>query len=299
MSSSHSRRNGAAAGSGGGGGSQDSFSIHELPGLPLTRTDGHGRDPDDMEGSFEFGEEVAQGHSSRGDMHQYTDFDDNQIDFDTSDYFETLEDDYFDALEQSHKKMSSVRFAEKDDLIDDIHRSKNLGHHALEDAALDIFDENVGSGDPYEEGAERYPYVYNDDEESMGEGGMGDEDSMDQDESDEKTIMRGLLFGVGGAAVFAGMGYVAKRVMNTLAASEDVDAGGGEGGGGMYSRGGETTSAADVAQETAHAGDLAAEVSQAALDASFNASLSSSSSSLNTGFAAAGGAQNASGSAAQ
>ncbi|KAL3909242.1 MAG: hypothetical protein SGILL_008163 [Bacillariaceae sp.] len=280
---------------------RQSFSIHELP---LTRMDEH--DGDDNEGSFEFGEESAyvsfdkqdEAYSSQANMQAYTDLDEDRINFDTSEYFETLEDDYFDALEENTKKTSSIRFAEKDDLIDDTHRSRNLGLHAPDSAALDIFEENVGTGDPLEEKKKPYPYVYDDDEDaSMDEDMMGDEDSLDESDAEEKKIMRGIMYSVGGAAVLAGAGFLAKQVMSKLSKSEDTDTGGGE----MFN-GADQATAIDAAQETAHAAELAAEASQAAsqaaLEASLNASFNTSSSSGFAATGAAGGAQNSSAAAA-
>ncbi|KAL3913008.1 MAG: hypothetical protein SGARI_000870, partial [Bacillariaceae sp.] len=252
---------------------------------------------DDLEGSFEFGEDTMPDHhddeEANGRM-AYTDMDENRINFDTSEYFETLEDDYMDALQENARKMPSVQFAEKDDLIDvSHHRSRNLNGD-IDAAALDIFEENVSRGEPLGEEGFRKRYqrpIYNDDDESIDEDMMQDEESDDEDDSEDKKIMKGIMYSMGGAAVFAGLGFLAKTVMGRIAKSEDMDTGGQE----MYNGADQTTTVADAAAESAHAAELATEASQAmTLEASLEASFSASSSSLNTGFAAAGaGAQNA------
>jgi hypothetical protein len=249
---------------------------------------------EDLEGSFEFGgdqsdagsykEYCADPHStSQGRSDAYTsesNLDGSRINFESSDFFETLELEYVDALAlaESTKKHSSIRFADENDLIDDVVRSSNLGFQAPDEIVLDIFDENKRNISP-SEGASlpRYSLYDDEDDGSIYDDLLRDEDSMGkEEESEEKKVLRGIFYSIGGAALFAGIGFVVQRVMSAFQNSEDIYAGEAE----MYVGVKQTGTIADTTFQTAHTAELGAEatlVADAALDASqayFNASSS-------------------------
>lgn len=297
---------GSSPGGGSSHGKKRLSSRHCVPILPLTSTDELRNHDEEHNSSFEFGGDHSDpdiyvgiyadpSSVSDGKSDEYaamSNLDDIPINFENSELFETLELDYVDALQENTKKHSSIRFADEIDLIDDVVRSSNLGSRALDETVLDIFEENKGNTSPTGEGTSlpRYPLYDDNDDESMYDDIIGDEDSMEEEEeSEEKKILRGIFYSAGGAAVFAGIGFVAQRLMNAFQNSDDVDVGGAD----VYHGEDHTGAAADAA----HNAELAAEATQiadAAMEASLQASFNTSSSTLTTS-----GAVGAQGSAAQ
>lgn len=266
---------------------------------------------EDNEHSFEFGEDhdgddgdsyadaltnhsanIRQGgNSSDGAM---SSFDSNRINFDNSDFFEALEMDYVDALEENIKKPSAIRFVEKNDLIDDVViRSKNLFYQAPDATFLDIFDENKRDMSPTgdESPTSRYPLYDDDDDESITDDFMFDEDSMEED-SEERKVLKGIFYSAGGAAFFAGLGFVAQRLIGAFQKSDDLDPVGGD----VYNGPEHAATSADAATDAAHGAEVAADAAQAAktaMEASLHASFDTSSTSHATSVAAATGTQGA------
>jgi hypothetical protein len=123
----------------------------------------------------------------------------------------------------------------------------------------------------------RYSLYDDEDDGSIYDDLLRDEDSMGkEEESEEKKVLRGIFYSIGGAALFAGIGFVVQRVMSAFQNSEDIYAGEAE----MYVGVKQTGTIADTTFQTAHTAELGAEatlVADAALDASqayFNASSS-------------------------
>jgi hypothetical protein len=289
--------------------SRRSLSKHNLPTLPLTRMDEQRDYDEDNEQSFEFGGDYGDGefHATDAFMdsaslsHEQLDtysamsnFDDNRIDFENSEFFEALELDYVDALQENSKRLPSIRFAEENDLLDDVVRSKNLGYQAPDEFFLDIFDENKRNTSPTGDGSSvpRYPLYDDDDDESIYDDVMGDENSMEEEESEERKILKGIFFSAGGMAIFAGIGFVAQRLMSGFQKSDDVDVGGAE----MYNGAEQSATVADAAVHSAHTAESASDAVQivdAAIEASFHATFEASSSTLGGSGLAAAGSQGA------
>jgi hypothetical protein len=182
-------------------------------------------------------------------------------------------------LQENAKRRSSVRFTEGDGLVDDLHRSANLGSKAAENAFLDIFEETKRNGSVHEDGGTipLHRYNYDDDNESIDEGFIADDDSTVEQEKEDRKIMNGLLFSVGGAAVLFGLGFLARRLTGRNA--EDPDAGGVQ----MYH-------GAEQAAPVAHASEgIHPDGSLDSSSHSMNASSSSSSILGNPGAATASG----------
>lgn len=230
------------------------------------------------------------GNSMDGAM---SSFDSNRINFDNSDFFEALEMDYVDALEENIKKPSTIRFVEKNDLIDDVViRSKNLSYQAPDETFLDIFDENNRDVSPTGDGSytSRYPLCDDDDDESITDDFTYDEDSMEED-SEERKVLKRIFYSAGGAAFFAGLGFVSQRLMGFFQKSDDLDPVGGN-----YNGPEHAVTSADAAADAAHGAEVAADAAQAAktaMEASLHVSFDTSSTSLATSGAAATGTQGA------
>jgi hypothetical protein len=129
---------------------------------------------------------------------------------------------------------------------------------------LDIFDEGRDN---------IFDYNDDDDDESIYETILGDDDSMDDSDDDEaKKIRRGILYGAGGAAVMAGFGYVAKKVVYGFQNTDDVDGGGGTD---MFSPNGtdQTVTMSETGADVAHAAELAADLSTASMNTSSSEAL--------------------------
>jgi hypothetical protein len=281
------------------------------PPLPLTHMKEdreYSENNEDGDTSFEFGEDhsdadmykdtygdpSSMSHGRSDAFTSVSNFDDSRIIFESSEFFETLELEYVDALAEHSKRHSSIRFAEENDLIDDVVRSSNLGFQAPDEIVLDIFDENKGNIFITEGGSlPRYSLYDDNDDHSIYDDLIRDDDSIEtEEESEEKKVLRGLFFSVGGAALFAGIGFVVKRLLSSSRSSEDIYAGEAE----MYAGVKQTGIIADAAHKTAHTAELAAEaklVANAALDASSQAAFNTSSSTLTASGAGAVGAQGA------
>ena len=269
-----------------------SLSKQRISALPLTMEESsNGEDHivdddggEDETGSFEFDKlQQTDGSHHHGDayaaMAEFENMGSTQ--FDTSEYFEALEDEYYEALEKNTRKPPSITFVEENDLIvDNVRHTSNM----------DIFDEGIdypfgGQGGPL------FAYNDDDDDESISEDMMGDEDSMDDSDDEEvKKIRRGILFGAGGAAAMAGLGYVAKRIMYGIQNSDDVD--GGYGGTEMFNPNGtdHTVTMTETGADVAHAAELAADVSTASMNSSASEGLVATTA-VNAQGAAGGAAQ--------
>jgi hypothetical protein len=213
--------------------------------------DDGGDDDDDETGSFQL-DKSHMGGIHYGDacaaMAEYENTRGEQ--FDTSEYFDALENDYYEALEKKTRKPPSITFAEENDLIFDDDRHRRTSN-------LDIFDEGKDN-----------IFDYNDDNESIYETMLGDKDSMDDSDDDEaKKIRRGILYGAGGAAVMAGFGYVAKKVVYGFQNTDDVDGGVGTD---MFGPNGtdQTVTMSETGADVAHAAELAADLSTASMNTS-------------------------------
>jgi hypothetical protein len=277
---------------------------HNPPSLQSTHMGGNRTCHDDCDRSYEFGEDHSDAdlykdtnsnpssarHGRLDACTSVSNLDDSRIHFESSEFFETLEFDYVDALAESTKRYSSIRFAEENELIDDVVRSSNLGFQSPDEIFLDIFDEskvNISMT----EGASLPRYsLYDDDDDSKYDDLLLDEESMDREELEEKKVLRGIFYSVGGASLFAGIGFVVQRFLSTFQNSDDI------GEAEMYLGVQHTGTTTDTATESAHTAELAAEarlVADAALDVSSQACFDASSSTLTASGAGALGAQGA------
>jgi hypothetical protein len=274
----------------------------------------------------------------RGDPHNDggggSDFGAAMSTIDTSDFFDALEDQYLEALEGEHartktmRRRSSIRFADEAgvtdgdsghptgdgpagagalaavavtpsdrlDLYDEIRDSAHL--HASKDglnASLELDYRNDSDDD--DDDASIYGEMFGDEDDSAKE-----EDEM---KAQERTVIRGFLYSIGGMALLGGIGWVAQKIMAALGRGNDDDGGVAANPDVMTAdRGADVGHAGELTADTAKVIDLAAEGaiyskgtvdgSQGAMAASFNngtsaqgSALSGSAGNANAGAAAA------------
>lgn len=274
--------------------------------------------------------------SSLSDLHG------TQRSLDTSGFFDALEEQYMEALDNStnhSKRTPSIRFADEGELIYDVDASgyTTTDIMSITERGLDVYDEIkdrqrlmmmqqedqssaallerepsiglfdgamvVGAGAGVGLGAS-IDTMDDDDASSIYEelASDGDSDEEDSQEEEEKKVIRNMMYIVGGMALFAGVGFAAKQMMRVFQKAGDDDVAGGQGAE-MYTG----TDQAATAGGVAHSGETAAEAAQVAeligdtsntsVQASMNASASSSQSFASTSSNAGVGNTAASGTA--
>lgn len=240
------------------------------------------------------GTENAPGHTTAGGNDMLMDFDTpfssisdlqatQQLMGMSSGFFDAIEEQYLEAIESStihSKKSSSIRFADEVEPIYDVEPSGKTNNDLMPftDRKLDVYHLGFfGGATASAAGLPAAAHLIDDDDSSIYEELPGDGDSDDEDsqENPEKRIVRGFLYGVGGVALFAGVGFLAKQAMNMLSKGGDDDINGGANGGEFYHG---ADQAAAAAGDAAHGGESAADAAQAieTLGEASNASLQSS-----------------------
>jgi hypothetical protein len=243
---------------------------------------------------------------------------------DTTGFFDALEEQYLDALEEDHgrtkkRKSSSVRFADESGRIERESSPPKDGIEGVDALAavgmttpsdpFDLYDEIRDSThlqtskDRFDASSEidyRSDTDFDDpDDASIYDEIFGDEvDSIkkeDEERAQEKQIMRGFLYSMGGMALLGGIGWASTRILNAFRQSEDEN--GGANMEVMYAdRGADVSHAVDLSLDTAHVAELIAEaalITKVTLGGSPAVAAS-----LNNGAALAAGAANANAGAA-
>lgn len=192
---------------------------------------------------------------------------------DTTGFFDALEDQYREALKGEKARMkkgspSTVRFPAKDgngragalaavgvpaserlDLFDEI----------LDSTQLDVSDGRLNDSDDIDY---RNEGDYDDEDDvSIYEELFGDEvDPVEEEEEEEvkaqeKKMLRGILYGVGGMAILGGFSWAAQKVLTAMSRGED-DGGGGASPAMHADRGADVGHAAEVTADTIQLSEL-------------------------------------------